>query len=179
MNVWSQENGKDVLTPTREVLVNPTIFEVPANGRQLVRLGLLGKPAQDVERSYRLVLREVPSAAQLKGGTVGVLLQVSVPLFVPLEGAAAKLDWRATLAGKDLTLDIANRGNRHAQILHLKIVGPSGTLVDAGGSTYVLPGGNGHIALKLANPPKPGDMLRIDAHTDNGDVQASVRTDRP
>ena len=178
MNAWSQVDGKDVLTPSREVLVNPTIFEVPANGRQLVRLGLHDKPAGGTEQSYRLVLREVPSAAQLRGGTVGVLLQVSVPLFVPVDGAAAKLDWHAAVNGKELLLDIANKGNRHAQILHLKIVGPSGTLVDSGGSTYVLPGGRGRIALKLANPPKPGDTLRIEARTDNGDVQATVSTDR-
>ena len=34
---WSQSEGKDVYTATREVLGNPPIFTVPAGGSQLVR----------------------------------------------------------------------------------------------------------------------------------------------
>ena len=35
---WSQAQGQDVLTPTRELLANPPIFTVPACGSQLVRV---------------------------------------------------------------------------------------------------------------------------------------------
>ncbi len=179
MSTWRQEDGKDVLTPTRDVLVNPTIFEVGANSRQLVRLGLQ-VPAAAVERSYRLVLDEIPTAAQIKAGTIGVRLRISVPLFVPVEGAVADLGWRATVNGRDIRFDISNKGGRHAQILRLKISRAGGaTLLDTGASVYILPGSTGQpAAFKLSAPVAPGEMLRIDAKTDNGDVHASVRADR-
>jgi len=41
---WSQAEGQDVLTPTRELLANPPIFTVPAGGSQLVRVGLRRGP---------------------------------------------------------------------------------------------------------------------------------------
>lgn len=178
MNAWSQEGGKDILTPTREVLVNPTIFEVPANGRQLVRLGLQA-PAGKTEKSYRLVLDEIPTAEQLRAGTIGVRLRISVPLFVPVDGAVADLGWRVSLNGRDARIDISNRGGRHAQILRLKISRASGgALLDTGASIYVLPGGAGQANFKLSGPAAPGETLRIDAHTDGGDVHASVRADQ-
>ena len=36
---WSQQDGKDFFTATREVLANPPIFTVPAGGSQLIRTG--------------------------------------------------------------------------------------------------------------------------------------------
>ena len=56
---WSQEDGRDVYQPTREVLVNPAIFRLPPGGRQIVRLGLQ-VPAEARERSYRVFLRQLP-----------------------------------------------------------------------------------------------------------------------
>ena len=35
---WSQEEGKDVLTPTREILATPPIFTIPAGTSQLLSL---------------------------------------------------------------------------------------------------------------------------------------------
>ena len=37
---WSQDKGKDVYVPTRELLATPPIFTVAAGAQQLVRVGL-------------------------------------------------------------------------------------------------------------------------------------------
>ena len=57
---WSQEAGKDVLTPSRELLANPPIFTVPAGGSQLVRVGLRRAPDGQRELTYRICLQELP-----------------------------------------------------------------------------------------------------------------------
>ncbi|MDA8656068.1 fimbria/pilus periplasmic chaperone [Luminiphilus sp.] len=57
---WSQAQGQDVLTPTRELLANPPIFTVPAGGSQLVRVGLRRAPDGQRELTYRIVLQELP-----------------------------------------------------------------------------------------------------------------------
>ena len=176
LNDWKQAKGADVLTPSREVLVNPTIFEVPGNGRQIVRLGLR-VPALPTERSYRLVMREIPTAAQLKTNTIGVLLQISVPLFVPVQDAKANLVWHARAAphGVDLLLD--NKGRRHAQFLELTVTRDGKTVGKTNTSTYVLPDSSGHVLVPLTAPVAAGDTLRVDARTDDGSIQASVRVD--
>lgn len=177
MNVWTQANAEDLLSPTRQVLANPTIFEVAGQSRQIVRLGLQA-PAQKTERSYRLVVQEVPTASQLKSGTIGVLLRFSVPLFVPVEGAVATLGWKVGVNGREGSLQIDNSGGRHAQITSYKI-SRGGKIVSEGGvSTYVLPGASMRIPIKFAAPVGEGDTLRIDARTDDGDVHADARADR-
>jgi fimbrial chaperone protein len=66
---WSQKDGEDRLTPSKEVLVAPSVFSIPAGGEQIVRLALKayvrgGKK----ERAYRLVFRELPSDSPAIGG---------------------------------------------------------------------------------------------------------------
>src|SRR4051812_29604670 len=56
---WTQEGGRDVYTPTRDVLINPSIFRIPAGGQQIVRVGLqVG--TDSTERSYRVFVRQLP-----------------------------------------------------------------------------------------------------------------------
>ena len=57
---WSQEEGNDVFTPTRELIVNPPIFTIPAGGSQLIRVGLRRAPDAQRELTYRIFLQELP-----------------------------------------------------------------------------------------------------------------------
>ena len=57
---WSQEAGKDVLTPSRELLANPPIFTVPAGGSQLVRVGLRRAPDATARANLSHCLQELP-----------------------------------------------------------------------------------------------------------------------
>src|SRR3954469_12713448 len=38
---WTQDNGADVYTPSKDVIVSPPIFTVAAGSTQLIRLGLI------------------------------------------------------------------------------------------------------------------------------------------
>mgnify|MGYP000329849137 CR=1 FL=1 len=57
---WSQEEGNGVFTPTRELIVNPPIFTIPAGGSQLIRVGLRRAPDAQRELTYRIFLQELP-----------------------------------------------------------------------------------------------------------------------
>ena len=41
---WSQPEGKDQLSPTREVIITPQVFRLKAGATQLLRIGALRKP---------------------------------------------------------------------------------------------------------------------------------------
>ena len=52
--------GKEVYSPTNELLVNPPIFTLKPNTTQTVRIGTTREEPPQVEQAYRLFLQEVP-----------------------------------------------------------------------------------------------------------------------
>ena len=176
---WSQENGQDIYQPTREVLVNPSIFRLSPGAQQIVRLGLQ-VPAADTERSYRIFFQQLPRDQALprdgKGGAqLQTLLRLAVPIFVPSAGASRQdAQWRlqraspssATPGGHGHVLTIDNRGTDHLQLTQILVRREGDSeLLRKSMSRYVLPGQSADIALDLP-PLAPGSPLRIDATSD-------------
>lgn len=81
--LWSQALDDDVLMPTSEIILSPPIFTIPPGATQTVRLLFRGDARTDSgrDRSYRLLLDEMPSAGA-RNGQVAVTLRMSVPVFV-------------------------------------------------------------------------------------------------
>lgn len=178
---WSQKDRQDVHAPTREVLVNPAIFRIPAGGRQIVRLGLQA-PALADERSYRIFLRQLPREKAPTPGTDGAgselrtLLQLVLPIFVPPSSPAGapSVAWhlRAPDAGAQpaasapaLTID--NLGREHLQVTQVTVRHADGReLLRQRMSVYALP--QQSAALPVALPPLPaGTRLQFEAQTDS------------
>ena len=112
---WSQESGADVLTPTRELAVAPTVFEIAPGEGRLVRLALA--PSQRravVEQSFRLILRELPTHAAQTGRS-RVLLELSLPVFATSRDARPMLD----INTEGSALHISNDGGAHVRIVGL------------------------------------------------------------
>lgn len=150
---WSQQNGQDVLTPTQELIVSPAVFEVAAGNEQVIRLGV-SAPASNVERSYRIVMRELPSPVQ-GGNVLGFTLEMSLPVFVPPNGARPQIE--AATSGAQLTL--SNTGAAHTQIASL-------TDANAGAvhsPRYLLAGSSATITL-----PPSASTLHLSATDTNG-----------
>jgi fimbrial chaperone protein len=107
---WSQLNGVDQLTPTRELIVAPGVFEIPPGGEQTIRLGARNADA-NAESAYRILLRELPTARQ-NGLALGFALEMSLPVFVTPRGAEAAITSR--VEGQRLIL--TNTGRSFTQI---------------------------------------------------------------
>jgi fimbrial chaperone protein len=142
--LWEQVDGEDRLTPTRDLLVSPAVFTLPAKGSQLVRVALRAAPVDTTrELSYRLILQEVPQKANPEFTGLQVALRLSVPIFVANEGTAGPaLAWSATTSGDGLTLTAKNSGDVHTRIHGFSVAPATGDaqpLVQQVG-TYLLPG---------------------------------------
>ena len=122
MMAWSQQEGKDVFTPTREVLVNPPIFTVPANGSQLLRLGIRRAPDAQRELSYRIFLQELPPPISSDFQGTMMLMRVSLPVFIlPQVEAKPLLRWQVARTQKGtLKVSLTNDGSAHIKITNLK-----------------------------------------------------------
>ncbi|RYY94257.1 MAG: molecular chaperone [Comamonadaceae bacterium] len=182
---WSQRDGQDHYAPTRDVLVNPSIFRVPARGQQIVRMGLQ-VAAADEERSYRVFFQQLPrdqalpaDAAGSAGARLQTLLRIGVPLFVPAAAARQSLHWKLTPAawaeGGTHRLWLDNRGTDHLQLTEVRLRHEGGAeLLRKSLSWYVLPGRSASIALDLPVLP-PDTTLQLELASDAPSALPAVR----
>jgi fimbrial chaperone protein len=172
---WSQEQGKDALMPSSDLLATPPIFTVPAGGTQIVRVGLRGARASSAEVTYRLILREVPpTKPQLQG--LRVTLNVSMPVFVlPATPVAPELKWRATRAadGK-VNLSATNGGNAHVQLGKVEIAAGGAAIGGRDIAEYVLPGNTRYWTVDASKIPAAGAKLHISATSDAGVFESDI-----
>lgn len=179
---WSQADNEDRTEATTDLLASPPIFELVAGGVQTVRLALRRPADADRERSYRIVVSEVPGPPQPGFTGATFALKLSLPVFV--DAASTKtvpqLVWSAAVdADGSLALTATNTGSKHVQVRAVDVL-HDGPGVDGRhtGLWYVLPGQRRSVTVA----PLPGrgiasDRVRIHADTDAGIVAADVVLD--
>lgn len=115
---WRQEDGRDVLTPTRDLVVAPGVFEVGAESEQVVRLGVLAANASG-ERAFRIILRELPNARE-PGAVLSFALELSLPVFIAPIDARGQLEAHAETRPWGPTLLVANTGRTHVRVASIE-----------------------------------------------------------
>lgn len=154
---WTQANGEDSETPSREVLVSPPMIRLAPADRQLIRVIRTGAPPAGAEAAYRVVIDELPVPGTGPDKGVQFVLRYSVPVFMAPAGAgsdaAPRLSWQLRREGGRAVLEVANAGNRHAQLADLRFDDERGqaTEVQAGLLGYVLAGAR--MRWQLKTPP--------------------------
>lgn len=174
---WEQINGEEKLTPAPELLVTPTIFKVPGNASQIIRVGLRQPVTSSQEKAYRLILKEIPSPPKPGFHGLNVLLRISIPIFVSKTIASPELRWRASLGdnGK-LLLNINNTGLGHTKLLKLSLKGDSlRAPLDIKRESYLLAGDQLQWPVDLE--VKPGAELQLVANTSKGQIKTNLRVE--
>ena len=180
---WSQADSQDVYAPTRELLVSPPTFTIPAHGTQTVRAALRRGADPTRELSYRINLQEIPPAMPAGVNGVQVALKVGLPVFVKsLNGkSAAKAQWSlARNTDGKLAVALRNTGSAHVQVTDFLIQRPTGAevLAEQRAATYVLEGQTRVWELTPMSPEKiTVGPLRLKAHTDAGDSDKELALD--
>jgi fimbrial chaperone protein len=154
---WGQRDGQDQLNPQDDVVASPPIATVEPGKRQLVRVFRRAATAPDTaaERSYRLIVDELPQAPQTGGGEasagLAVQMRYSIPLFVygtDVATLAPRLVPSYRASAGEQAIEIRNAGSIHARLTDLRIgTGGQQRMVKAGLAGYVLPGATLRIAL--------------------------------
>jgi fimbrial chaperone protein len=182
---WSQHDGKDVYTPTRELLVAPPIVTIAPRSEQVIRAALRRQADAANELTYRVYLQELapPPAPGFTG--LQVALRIGLPVFVkPQKGSAApNMVWRiARVRDDSLKVTLQNQGNAHVQVSDFALYVPGGDKPVAGesASSYVLAGRVREWLLKTDLFEKiTGGRLRLKAYTDAGKVDRELPLETP
>lgn len=120
---WTQVNGDDVYTPTDDLIASPPIFTIPANARQLVRVGLRRRTPG---AAYRVILEEIPRPS--KENVIQVALRLNLPMYVlTAAGAKPAVRWSGSRdAAGEIILEGRNDGAAHAQVTAIDLVDAAG-----------------------------------------------------
>lgn len=157
---WEQTILKDIYTPTDEVVVTPQIFQLPAHGSQLVRIGLEEPFFGLKERAYRLFAEEVlPQSKKMSG--VQIAIRVSLPVIVKASvPVQQRLIWHSVIKDKIASITMQNKGNNVLFISQLQLFSDPHRALTKQVSTfaYILPGNKKTWKLTVLNTPKPAQI---------------------
>ncbi|MES2282992.1 MAG: fimbria/pilus periplasmic chaperone [Pseudomonadota bacterium] len=205
VQAWTQSGGTEKLEATREIVASPPIVEIAPGARQMVRIVRLQPAPAGQEKTYRLIIDELPGtdgAQPPAAAGLQFLLRYSVPVFVLPSAAAGsaalapasaangampladvtRLSASVKASGTDAsTLVIANNGARRAKISQLAYVDARGqrNILFPGLMGYVLAGQTMQWPLALPLPAlKSGGAFKA-KFNDDQEEQTLPLTDRP
>ncbi len=166
---WSTDGSQEVLRDTDALLLNPPIFTIEPDRMQFLRFGLRHPENSPSEKSYRLLIDEVPQAG-LQGSGLKTLLRVSIPVFIGPKIRQEKISWQLKHVSGALQLSAANEGNVHSKINRILLRNAEDKdAVQIGTPAYVLPGQRKEWSL--ANGKIRDGAVRLHIQTDKGDIE--------
>lgn len=135
---WQHHGNETELTDTKDLLAAPPIAVIPPQQSQIIRVGMRIQPDEITEKSYRLMIEELPSH---QNAGVAIAVKISLPVFVkPISLAQAELSWFIETHETEKYLRVDNSGAAHAKIEHLSIFPALLRPGNATSNIYVLPG---------------------------------------
>ena len=158
VNLWAESpDGETTLTPNSDVVIFPQLIALAPHETKKVRIGT-ELPPGSAERSYRLILQELPQLNRDTGRVeIQVLSKISLPVFVAGPNAQPRpaVDTAVLKDGK-LTFSVANAGAAHFMLKQVTVTGRSAAGESFALNTngwYVLAGGRRafHLALAAAD----------------------------
>ncbi len=178
--VWTEtEDGRTELTPTKDLIVFPALLELPPRGIKKIRLGA-ERPASGGEKSYRLVINELPQAAKGEAALqIQVLTNMTLPIFVSASAGAPKVVIEdAKVENGKLSFAVANGGTSRFVLQHVDVsgTGKGAQAFDVSQKGwYVLAGGKRRYEVALGGARcRQADAIAIKAVTDTTVGEARV-----
>ena len=180
---WSQdEQGRDRLEPTTDLVFFPRLVKIGVGQERIVRLGLGKAHAAEAGTAYRLFIRELPVAKP--GETVlRVAIEISLPVFlsVPQPRPQAAISGAQLRQGSAL-LQVLNTGNTHLLLKKIRVIGRGQDdreeFVQEAMGWYVLPGIERSFAVALPQDScQRCRSLLVSIESEEGSLERTIEVD--
>lgn len=171
---WTQNNNQDTLNPTRQIVASPAVTEIPAGGRQLIRVIKTVELDTRQEQSYRLIIDELPSAKKTEDQAgLQLLLQYSVPVFFQSKQDIQPKNNITPLSLIQFSynnniLTATNNANSHIRLSQLNYINPNGDKI---------PLVNGLLGYALAHQTMSWNIPTHKNMLPNGKFEVRINTD--
>ena len=173
---WKQKpGGEDDLTLTEDLILSPPIIKLAPRARQVVRLALLQRDGSADQRTYRMIVREVPEAKPAdKAVQLQIALAFNMPVFITPPGAKRQLGCGVERVAPDTVRAVCeNTGNAYAQPREFVLSSAAGQKLaarDSGG--YILPSIKRSFDIKRPDGPIPDGGAKLAVTLDDGTTQS-------
>jgi len=119
---WSQDaQGKDRYEDSEDLVFLPKTIDLNKTGKQLVRVGL-EKPVTEIEKTYRLFIRETPPPVDPRGKSaqIAVVVDFGLPVFVMPAKPVRSAQFEDIVVDKgQLSVRLVNTGNVRLKLVSL------------------------------------------------------------
>ena len=169
---WTQADGEDQLVETDELIASPPFIQVEPGSEQVIRLVRFGDAAlymTECERTYRVVVDELPADPGEAQMGLQYVLRYSVPVYLTnpaCEDSHPELRWEIAIDGETAWLNVVNSGQTRAQLATVNFISNDDETVPIAGGLlgYVLPGSERRF--QLVQPAQ--------AFTSGGQIEVSI-----
>lgn len=172
--IWSQADGKDQVAATRDLVASPSITEIKAGSKQLIRIIRLTPAQSSTEETYRLLIDELPhSDVDNQQTGLQLLLQYSIPVFLQTtenlnrRNGLSSLD-QVSFQFKNQQLIVQNNAKHHVRLSELAYLNPNGEriqLID------------GLVGYVLMGQQMQWNISQSDKLLPNGKFEARINND--
>lgn len=136
---WKQVDGKDDYQDSAALLASPTQAQLKPGESQVIRVVVRNVTELPAERTFRLVLDELPDSRVIEGAGVKTQVRVLIPVFLsPTAKGRPNLAWSARSGPGGVVLMARNGGDGFERLMGIKVTA-GGKRIDPGNlDGYVL-----------------------------------------
>jgi fimbrial chaperone protein len=114
---WSEDRaGQPTLLPADDLAIFPPLFQLAPGASRKVRVGATVAPAP-LERSWRLMVEELPDAVAAAGHQVAIRTRFAIPVFLAPTRTEVRCELGLKREAGRLELVVANRGTTRVKPL--------------------------------------------------------------
>jgi fimbrial chaperone protein len=175
---WTQVDGREVLSETRDVAASPPAVMLKPNSDYTVRVVRLTRTPIVGEESYRLLADEIPDEKTLKAGAVNLVVRQSIPVFFRAPTAApANVTWTGAKANGRLSIKASNTGDLRMRVTRLHVADKAGEVSNFGDGLvgYVLGHSSSTWTSRGAVKGFAGGAAKLTAVSETGPLESSVQ----
>jgi len=170
---WSQPDGADSYVESAVLMVSPPAVQIGPGESQVIRLVVDNLPEIQAERSFRVMIDQIPRESPPQGAGIRTAIRALVPVFLaPSAAAKPNLSWRAEMDGAELRISASNAGASREKIIDLRIFVDGQEVTRAPLAGYVLSGAT--RVWTVSDVPASARSVRVTGEGDWGEVEVDV-----